>query len=69
MVFGLSIGPDDADRPEALLRCADLALQAAEVNGMESAPFLRYQDCDRRLRHGILVACLFEGFTSRYLED
>ncbi|MFT4585826.1 MAG: diguanylate cyclase (GGDEF)-like protein [Gammaproteobacteria bacterium] len=42
LVCGLSIGPDDADRPEALLRCADLALQAAEVNGLESA---RYVTC------------------------
>ncbi|MDA0822915.1 MAG: bifunctional diguanylate cyclase/phosphodiesterase [Proteobacteria bacterium] len=44
LVFGLSIGPDDADRPEALLRCADLALQAAEVNGLESA---RYVACTK----------------------
>ncbi|TDJ66650.1 MAG: bifunctional diguanylate cyclase/phosphodiesterase [Proteobacteria bacterium] len=39
LAFGTSISPDDAQRADALLRCADIALRDAESNGLESVRY------------------------------
>jgi len=44
LAFGFSIGPDDAEDPQALLRCADVALCEAKSTDVES---VRYSERER----------------------
>jgi diguanylate cyclase (GGDEF)-like protein len=39
LAFGLSLGPDDAEHAEPLLRCADVALCEAESNNVDSVRY------------------------------